>query len=56
MPASQKGGLTTDELEELKALRAEVRDLKEATEFLKAASIFLSSRNSTLAAADLPFH
>ena len=45
--ACQKDGPTTDELEELKALRAEVRDLKEANEILKAASIFLSSGNST---------
>ncbi len=37
-----KDGPTTDELEELKALRAEVRDLKEANEILKAASIFFA--------------
>ncbi|WP_431711863.1 transposase [Glutamicibacter uratoxydans] len=37
-----KDGPTTDELKELKALRAEVRDLKEANEILKAASIFFA--------------
>ena len=56
MDSGVKDGPTTDELEELKALRAEVRDLKEANEILKAASIFLSSGISTLATADLPFH
>ena len=54
--AGQKGGPTTDELEELKRLRAENRDLKEANEILKAAPIFLISGSSTLAAADLLVH
>ncbi len=54
--AGNKDGPTTDELEELRRLRAEVRDLKEANEILKKASIFLSSGNSTLAAADMPVH
>ncbi|MGP9784667.1 IS3 family transposase [Glutamicibacter sp. AOP12-B1-11] len=37
----EKDGPTTTELDELKALRAENRDLKEANEILKAASNFL---------------
>lgn len=37
-----KDGPTTTELDELKALRAENRDLKEANEILKAASIFFA--------------
>lgn len=41
--AGQKDGPTTGELEELKQLRGEVRDLKEANEILKAASIFFAS-------------
>ena len=40
--AGQKDGPTTGELEELKRLRGEVRDLKEANEILKAASIFFA--------------
>ena len=52
--AGQKDGPITDELEELKALRAEVRDLKETNEILKRASNFLSSGCSTLA-PPLPF-
>lgn len=40
--AGQKDGPTTDDVEELKQLRAEVRDLKEANEILKAASIFFA--------------
>lgn len=43
--AGQKDGPTTDELEEPRRLRAEVRDLVEANEILKGASIFLSSGN-----------
>ncbi|MGL3804614.1 IS3 family transposase [Paeniglutamicibacter sp. R2-26] len=39
--AGQKDGPTTDEQDELKRLRAENRDLKEANEILKAASNFL---------------
>ena len=38
----QRGGPTSDELAEIKRLRAEVRDLKEANEILKAASIFFA--------------
>lgn len=37
-----KDGPTTDEQDELKRLRAENRDLKEANEILKAASIFFA--------------
>ena len=37
-----KDGSTTAELDELKRLRAENRDLKEANEILKAASIFFA--------------
>lgn len=40
--AGEKGRPTTDEQEELKRLRAENRDLKEANEILKAASIFFA--------------
>lgn len=40
--AGQKDGPTTGELEELKRLRGEVRDLKEANEILKAASIYFA--------------
>ncbi|WP_431710485.1 transposase [Glutamicibacter uratoxydans] len=40
--ADQKEGSTTDEQDELKRLRAENRDLKEANEILKAASIFFA--------------
>src|SRR3954463_5003240 len=50
-----RSGPTTAELEEIKRLKAEVRDLREANEILKAASIF-SPGNSTLAPADLRFH
>lgn len=39
--AGQKDGPITDEQDELKRLRAEKRDLKEANGILKAASIFL---------------
>lgn len=51
-----KAGPTSTELDEIKQLRAENRDLKEANEILKAASIFFASELSTLAAADLPVH
>ena len=37
-----KDGPTTTELDELKALQAENRDLKEANEILKAASFFFA--------------
>lgn len=40
--AGEMDGPSTDELEELKRLRTEVRDLKEANEILKAASIFFA--------------
>ena len=40
--AGEKEGPTTDEQDELKRLRAENRDLKEANEILKAASIFFA--------------
>lgn len=40
--AGLKDGPTTEELGELKALRAEDRDLKEANEILKVASIFFA--------------
>ena len=49
-------GPTTEQLEEIKILKKENRDLKEANEILKAASISFSSGNSTLAATDLPVH
>jgi transposase-like protein len=35
-------GPTSEELAEIKSLKAEVRDLKEANEILKAASIFFA--------------
>lgn len=38
----ERGGPTSEELAEIKRLRAEVRDLKEANEILKAASIFFA--------------
>jgi transposase len=38
----QRSGPTSEELAEIQALRAEVRDLKEANEILKAASIFFA--------------
>jgi transposase len=38
----QRSGPTSEELAEIQALRAEVRDLKEANEVLKAASIFFA--------------
>lgn len=37
-----RSGPTTDELAEIKRLRVENRDLREANEILKAASIFLA--------------
>lgn len=40
--AGARGGPTSDELAEIKRLRAENRDLKEANEILKAASIFFA--------------
>jgi transposase-like protein len=38
----QRSGPSSDELAEIKRLRAEVRDLKEANEVLRAASIFFA--------------
>ncbi|GAA4374572.1 transposase [Paeniglutamicibacter cryotolerans] len=40
--SGEKDGPTTDEIDELKRLRVENRDLKEANEILKAASIFFA--------------
>ena len=37
-----RSGPTSEELEEIKRLKAEVRDLREASEILKAASIFFA--------------
>ena len=41
--AGDRSGPTTQELEEIKRLKAEVRDLREANEILQAASIFFAS-------------
>jgi transposase-like protein len=41
--AGDRQGPTTAELEEIRRLKAEVRDLREANEILKAASIFFAS-------------
>jgi transposase len=40
--AGDRSGPTSEELEEIRRLRAEVRELKEANEILKAASIFFA--------------
>jgi len=40
--AGERTGPTSQELEEIKRLKAEVRDLKEANEILQAASIFFA--------------
>jgi len=40
--AGDRQGPTSTELEEIRRLKAEVRDLKEANEILKAASIFFA--------------
>jgi transposase-like protein len=40
--AGDKTGPSSEELEEIKRLRTEVRDLKEANEILKQASIFFA--------------
>jgi transposase len=40
--AGDQPGPSSEELEEIRRLRAEVRDLKEANEILKAASIFVA--------------
>jgi transposase len=53
--AGQRSGPTSDQLAEIKRLKKENAELREANEILKAASV--SSRgNSTLATADLPVH
>jgi transposase len=41
-----RSGPSSEELAEIKRLRAEVRDLKEANEILRAASIFFASMPS----------
>jgi transposase len=40
--AGDRGGPTSEELEEIRRLKAQVRDLQEANEILKAASIFFA--------------
>lgn len=40
--AGDRSGPTSEEREEIKRLKAEVRDLREANEILKAASIFFA--------------
>jgi transposase-like protein len=40
--AGDRSGPTSEELEEIRRLKAEVRDLREANEILKAASIFFA--------------
>lgn len=40
--AGDRSGPTSEELEEIKRLKAEVRELKEANEILQAASIFFA--------------
>jgi len=40
--AGDRSGPTSEELEEIRRLRAEVRDLREANEILKAATIFFA--------------
>jgi transposase-like protein len=40
--AGERSGPTSVELEEIRRLKAEVRDLREANEILKAASIFFA--------------
>jgi transposase len=40
--AGARPGVTSDELEELRRLRSEVRELKKANEILKAASVFFA--------------
>jgi transposase len=53
--AGQRSGPASGELAEIKRLRKENAELREANEILKAASIFPRG-NSTLATADLPVH
>jgi transposase-like protein len=40
--AGARSGRTSEELEEIRRLKAEVRDLKEANEILQAASVFFA--------------
>lgn len=40
--AGSRPGPTTEELEEIRRLKAEVRDLKEANEILRAATVFFA--------------
>jgi transposase len=40
--AGERSGPTREELEEIRRLKAEVRDLRDANEILKAASIFFA--------------
>ncbi len=40
--AGDRSGPTTEELEEIRRLKAEVRDLKEANEILRAATVFFA--------------
>ena len=41
--AHQRGGATTDQVTELRRLRAEVKELKRANEILKSASVFFAA-------------
>ena len=54
--AGTKSGPSSVELEEIRRLKKEVRELKETNEILKAAASFFSSGNSTLAATDSRVH
>jgi transposase len=49
-------GPTGGELDEIRALKRKVKDLEETNDILKAASIFLSYGNSTLATTYRPVH
>ena len=53
--SGQRSGPTSDELAEIKSLKSKVRDLEEANEILKPASIF-SRGSSTLAIVNLSIH
>ena len=53
--SGERSGPTSDELTEIKRLKNEVRELEEANEILKQASIF-SLGSSTLASANLSVH
>ena len=44
----QRRGPTSEELAEIKRLRVEVRDLKEANEILKAAAVNSTGQRNTL--------